>query len=427
MIQHVYSYGRSMKRFCFAFLFALLLPFASQAHAEYSSSELDTLVSTIALYPDPLLVHVLNASMYSDDIPSASAFAQAHKYEKGQDLSISIENARLNYDASVIALIPFPDVLRKMAKYRTWTAQLGYAVYVQRDDVLAAVQRLRTVAYNYGHLRSNEWVNVNANGYVTIDPVREDIVYVPEYNPHYVYYVTAGDIARVRYIAGVSLGAWFFNWGWEPFTYDWRYHRPIYLHTRHYRMPPPRHYGNNPPPPPRRFDHNPPPPPAHRVGHNPPPPPGRFGNNPPPPQRFDNPPPRHYGDNPQPRRFDHNPPINRDNRNPPPNREYRDRPQSNDNGRLPPAVSDDRDGRNYNEGRPGQDRYRNQMQPGNQGSSNPPPSNPPSNRRPSYDDNGGSGSHFGGGNNRHFDGGRHGGDDRRGGGNPPPHRMGGRR
>lgn len=402
MIQHVCSYRRGMKHLLLAFVFALMLPFASQAHAAYSSSELDTLVSTIALYPDPLLVHVLNASMYSDDIPSANAFAQAHKYEKGQDLAISIENARLNYDASVIALIPFPDVLRKMAKYRTWTAQLGYAVKVQRDDVYAAVQRLRVVAYNYGHLRSNEWVNVGTDGYVTIDPVEDEYIYVPEYNPRYVFYAAADNILRVRYASGILLGAWFLNWGWEPFVYDWRYHRPIYRYSRHYRMPPPPRYGDYP-------RHNPPPA-SPRFGHNPPPPQSRLGHNPPPPREF------------------------RD--NPPSHREFRDNPPSDRDRRNPPSMRDDRGERHDRDSRPGTERNGYQMQPGNQGGSNPPPSNPPSNRRPSYDDHGGNGHFdggrrggndggsrsFGGGSGHSFDSGRHGGGSH-GGGNPPPHRR----
>ncbi len=409
MIQHVCSYGRSMKHLWLAVMFAMMLPFASQAHAAYSASELDTLVSTIALYPDPLLVHVLNASMYSDDIPSANAFAQAHKYEKGEDLAYAIEDARLDYDESVIALIPFPDVLRKMAKYRTWTAQLGYAVRYQRDDVFAAVQRLRVVAYDYGHLRSNEWVNVGTDGYVTIDPVKENYVYVPEYNPHYVFYAAADNVLRVRYATGILLGAWFFNWGWEPFAYDWRFHRPIYRYGRSNRLPPPRHYyndyphrfGHNPPPPSNRIGHNPPPP-SNRIGHNPPPPSNRIGHNPPPPSN-------HIGHNPP-------PPSNHIGLNPPPH---------SDRGN-PPMMRDDRNHRDDFGGRPGQDRYRNQPSQ-YQGNGNPPPSNPPSSRRPSYDDNGGSNHHFDAGRHGGSEGGRHGGDDRRGGSAPSHHSFGGRK
>ena len=105
-------------------LFLLFSGFAF-GQANYSPAELDTLVSTIALYPDPLLVHVLTASTYGDQIPAANAFAQSHKNEKGETLAKSIEDANLTYDPSVQALIPFPTVLDMMAKYPTWTDQLG--------------------------------------------------------------------------------------------------------------------------------------------------------------------------------------------------------------------------------------------------------------------------------------------------------------
>jgi Protein of unknown function (DUF3300). len=76
-------------------------------------------------------------------IPAANAFAQSHKNEKGETLAKSIEDANLTYDPSVQALIPFPTVLDMMAKYPTWTDQLGDAVAAQKDGVMDAVQRLR--------------------------------------------------------------------------------------------------------------------------------------------------------------------------------------------------------------------------------------------------------------------------------------------
>ena len=81
-------------------LFLLLSGFAF-GQANYTPAELDTLVSTIALYPDPLLIHVLTASTFGDQIPAANAFAQSHKNEKGETLAKSIEDANLTYDPSV--------------------------------------------------------------------------------------------------------------------------------------------------------------------------------------------------------------------------------------------------------------------------------------------------------------------------------------
>ena len=238
------------------------------AQANYSTSELDTLVANIALYPDPLLVQVLDASTYGNQIPAAAIWAEAHKNMKGETLASAIEEANLPYDPSVLALLPFPSVLSMMDKYRTWTDQLGDAVTNQKEGVMEAVQRMRQKAYDYGHLKTNEQVKVVTGDNITIYPVQKEYVYVPVYNPRVVYYVRYDGYTRVYYGQGVWLGTWFGEWGWGSCWIDWgprviyvrntRWyaHRPIPRHPRRYR--PPHHYNS---PPPRR----PAPAPATRV------------------------------------------------------------------------------------------------------------------------------------------------------------------
>ena len=249
-------------------LLALVLAFPLMANAQsrYTPSELDTLVATIALYPDPLLVHVLDASVYVEDIPRASAFATANRHLKGDDLASAIERADLEFDESVIALIPFPEVLRKMSKYATWTKQLGEAVDMQKADVMDAVQRMRRVAHKNGYLNSDDKVAVTVDENVTIQPVREEYVYVPEYDPRVVYYVVSDGRFRVRYVNGVWTGAGLVYWGWDPFYCDWVHRRP------HRYAPPPRHRVRPRPAPGPRFSN---PPPRGRLNNPPPPPPSR--------------------------------------------------------------------------------------------------------------------------------------------------------
>lgn len=286
-------------------LFAVLLclPYAARAQGNFTPSELDTLVANIALYPDPLLVQVLTASTYGDQIHPASVWADAHKNLTGKDLSIALERAKLPYDASVQALIPFPQVLSMMDNYPAWTEQLGDAVFMQKDDVMASIQRLRRTASKYGHLRSDDRVKVSNGDNITITPVRTEYVYVPVYNPYYVYYHYYDGYARITYAPGIWIGGWFGFWGWGTCWFDWN-RRYIYVRdTRWYpprrHVPRHRHYA----PPPRR--HAPPPhhrhverphhitPPPHGDRHadsryhkNPPPPPKAHGHsNPPPPPR----------------------------------------------------------------------------------------------------------------------------------------------
>ena len=225
-------------------------------------------------------MHVLDATTHGEDLPSASAFATANRHLKGDDLAAAIERAELDYDESVIALIPFPDVLRKLAKYATWSHQLGEAVEMQKADVMDAVQRMRRVAHKNGYLNSDDKVSVTVNENVSIQPVREEYVYVPEYDPHVVYYVVSDGNIRIRYVNGVWTGAGLVYWGWDPFYYDWVHRRPHYRHPHRY-APPPRHrrfHESRPPrhdrlrdrPAPRHFDN--PPPPNYRRPVAPPPP-----------------------------------------------------------------------------------------------------------------------------------------------------------
>ncbi len=260
-----------MKRLISLLALVLAFPLMANAQSRYTPSELDTLVATIALYPDPLLVHVLDASVYVEDIPRASAFATANRHLKGDDLASAIERAELEYDESVIALIPFPDVLRKMSKYATWTKQLGEAVDMQKADVMDAVQRMRRVAHKNGYLNSDDKVAVTVDDNVTIQPVREEYVYVPEYDPRVVYYVVSDGRFRIRYVNGVWTGAGLVYWGWDPFYYDWVHRRPHYRHPHRY-APPPRHRARPRPAPGPRFSN---PPPRGRLNNPPPPPPSR--------------------------------------------------------------------------------------------------------------------------------------------------------
>ena len=254
----------------------LAFPLMANAQTRYTPSELDTLVSTIALYPDPLLVHVLDATTHGEDLPSASAFATANRHLKGDDLASAIERAELDYDESVIALIPFPDVLRKLAKYATWSNQLGEAVEMQKADVMDAVQRMRKVAHKNGYLQSDDKIAVTVDDNVSIQPVREEYVYVPEYDPRVVYYVVSDGSFRLRYVNGVWTGAGLIYWGWDPFYYDWVHRRPHYRHPHRY-APPPRHRARprpatarrfSNPPPPRRVDNPPPPRPRNGTWHS---------------------------------------------------------------------------------------------------------------------------------------------------------------
>ena len=235
-----------------AMAIVLALPTTTRANEQFTPAELDTLVSTIALYPDPLLVQVLAASVHGDEIPGAADWANQNKHLKGQELADRIKLEDLPYDESVQALIPFPTVLATMAKYQVWTDQLGDAVASQKEAVMDAVQRMRKAAYDHGHLQTNEQVKVIKEKTIIIEPVQKEYVYVPVYNPHVVYYVYSNGYPGLRYRTGIWVGGYYDYWGWGTSRFEWDTHL-IYVHDyRWYHNRPRPHHPpryNNPPPP----------------------------------------------------------------------------------------------------------------------------------------------------------------------------------
>lgn len=196
--------------------------------APLGPGQLDDLVSRIALYPDPLLAQVLTASTYSDDIPDATNWADDHASLHGDALALAIQQDNLQWDPSVLALLPFPSVLDTMARDPGWTQQLGDAVLNQCGDVMDAVQRMRKRAYDYGYLRTDPYYNVTyADGDVGIVPVNPDYIYVPAYNPVVVFgppragFVVGG---AIRFGPAVIIGAPFAAWGWAHPYFSWRTH-----------------------------------------------------------------------------------------------------------------------------------------------------------------------------------------------------------
>ncbi len=191
--------------------------------------QLDQLVSRIALYPDGLLAQVLTASTFSNEIPEAATWAQQHSYIHGEDLARAIQEDQLPWDPSVIALLPFPQVLDTMARDMGWTQQLGNAVLAQRPDVMDAIQRMRQRAYDYGYLRSNEYehVQVAGPGDIEVEPVNPGYYYVPYYDPYVVYarprpgFFVGG---AIRFGPGITIGAAFAPWGWGGVGFGWRDH-----------------------------------------------------------------------------------------------------------------------------------------------------------------------------------------------------------
>jgi hypothetical protein len=202
----------------------------ASAQVLLSPSQLDELVSRIALYPDPLLAQVLAASTYSDQIPEAAQWADQHSYLTGDNLATAISEDSLPWDPSVQALLPFPSVLDLMATNLPWTQQLGDAVLSQRPDVINAVQRMRQQARSFGYLQDcpQYRVVVSGPGMIEIVPADPAFYFVPIYDPLIVFgRPRVGLAIGITFAPRVSIGAAFAPWGWSRPGFAWVSHTII--------------------------------------------------------------------------------------------------------------------------------------------------------------------------------------------------------
>jgi hypothetical protein len=142
-----------------------------------TSEELEELVGPVALYPDKLLAIVLPASTYPLEIVQAARFLD----QLEDDSKLKPDES---WDDSVTALLNYPEVVSMMNDDIDWTWRLGEAVVRQQPDVIAAVESFRDRAYAAGNLKTDERQKVSNNaGTIEIQPIEEDIIYVPYYEP----------------------------------------------------------------------------------------------------------------------------------------------------------------------------------------------------------------------------------------------------
>jgi hypothetical protein len=187
----------------------------------FSSDQLDNLLASIALYPDPLLAQVLTASTFPDQIDEAARFVRANPDPSYIDSQ--------PWDVSVKAVAHYPDALNKMDGDLDWTTALGQAYVNQPDDVMASVQRLREEARAAGNLVTTpQWDVEDSGGDIQIWPAQAQYIYVPVYDPSIVYFGRGGVYGNV-----ISFGAGFAIGAWLNCDFDWHGRRVYYTGWEH--------------------------------------------------------------------------------------------------------------------------------------------------------------------------------------------------
>ncbi len=194
--------------------------------------QLDNLVAPLALYPDPLLSQVLVASTYPLEVVEAYQWLQQNRSLTGTALMDAAKTQ--NWDPSVQALVAFPDVLTRLNQDVRWTTDLGNAFLGQQPDVMAAVQRLRARAQANGKLQTTPQETVttqdqNGQAAISIQPADPQVIYVPTYDPTYVWGAPAyGYYPSLFYPSygfgfgfGIPIGGFFAGWPGWGFGFGW--------------------------------------------------------------------------------------------------------------------------------------------------------------------------------------------------------------
>ncbi|MEO8623588.1 MAG: DUF3300 domain-containing protein [bacterium] len=196
----------------------------------YDPTELDRIVSPIALYPDPLLAQVLSAATYASEIPVAMQWVDARRGRTAEQLTAALSVEQVPWDPSVQALVAFPTVLHTMATSMPWTTEVGDAFRAQPSDVMDAVQRLRSQARRYGYLNSTSQLQVVESQGIEILPVNPSYVVVPYYNPVIVFAPPRPRflVSSAIYLGfGVRLGNWYEPWGYRTAGFYWPMHNVV--------------------------------------------------------------------------------------------------------------------------------------------------------------------------------------------------------
>ena len=150
------------------------------------ADEIDALVAPIALYPDNLLVQVLIASTYPLEVAMAAQWVMQNPTVQGAQLDSALQTQ--TWDASVKAMVGVPTALNQMSNRLDWTQKLGDAFLAQQKDVMDSVQRLRQRAQSSGKLMSTEQQKiVTENQTIIIEQANPQTMYVPYYDPYYMY------------------------------------------------------------------------------------------------------------------------------------------------------------------------------------------------------------------------------------------------
>ena len=180
-----------IKRVIIVALFVLLHARVAPTQTPTSAEALDRLLAPIALYPDQLLAQMLLSAQNPGQVEALRLWLDKNQSLKGSDLQDAA--VKQGFEASLVVLVLFPQVVRTMSDQLDWTTNLGVAFTADRSAVFASIQRLRKQASDVGTLKSTAQQEVKTQmtsageQVIVIEPANPQVVYVPQYNTTTVY------------------------------------------------------------------------------------------------------------------------------------------------------------------------------------------------------------------------------------------------
>ena len=156
---------------------------------------LDELLAPIALYPDPVLAIMLQASVNPQEVMDGGNWLTVGDNSKLKEAALDEASKKAGFTPVMMALLHFGPVVDMMCTQFDWTKQLGAAYAADPKAVLDSVQRLRAQAVDTGALKSSSQMTVDVKQdqgkqIVQLEPTNPKVIYVPQYNPDQVFGTT---------------------------------------------------------------------------------------------------------------------------------------------------------------------------------------------------------------------------------------------
>ncbi len=160
-----------------------------------TAAGLDELLAPIALYPDPVLAVMLQASVDPQQVMDGGNWLALDQNQSLKEAALDQASKNAGFTPVMQALLHYPTVVDMMCQQFDWTKQLGASYKADPKAVLDSVQRLRAVAVDNGALKSSSQMKVDVTQQqgqqvVQLEPTNPKVVYVPQYDPQQVYSTT---------------------------------------------------------------------------------------------------------------------------------------------------------------------------------------------------------------------------------------------